>query len=133
MTIKWIISIAYLVLTFAIPSLGVPSNIYFLFEHSDIFFLVLIIILFHSTFIREFKEVNLKKLFKYSFFSFSVLFLINILNTSFSEGINPNEVNGSLLLFFLNAATYGAFLEEGIFRFCMIDPQANKKQQYPWC
>ncbi|RSB39952.1 CPBP family intramembrane metalloprotease, partial [Brevundimonas sp. 357] len=46
MTIKWIISIAYLVLTFAIPSLGVPSNIYFLFEHSDIFFLVLIIILF---------------------------------------------------------------------------------------
>lgn len=130
MTIKWIISIAYLVLTFAIPSLGVPSNIYFLFEHSDIFFLVLIIILFHSTFIREFKEVNLKKLFKYSFFSFSVLFLINILNTSFSEGINPNEVNVSLLLFFLNAATYGAFLEEGIFRFCMIDPQANKKQQY---
>lgn len=38
MTIKRLISITYLIFTFAIPSLGVPSNIYFLFEHSDIFF-----------------------------------------------------------------------------------------------
>ncbi|MFS1134184.1 lysostaphin resistance A-like protein [Enterococcus hirae] len=59
-----------------------------------------------------------------------ILLLINILNTPFSKGISPNEINGSLTLFFFNAATYGAFLEEVIFRFCMIDPQANKKQQY---
>ncbi|MCR1913381.1 CPBP family intramembrane metalloprotease [Enterococcus hirae] len=130
MTIKWIISITYLIFTFIIPSLGVPSNIYFLFRYSNICFLVVIIALFCSTFIHEFKKINLKQLFKSSIFAFSILFLINILNTPFSKGINPNEVNGSLFLFFFSAITYGTFLEEGIFRFCMIDPQANKKQQY---
>ncbi|RXA59366.1 CPBP family intramembrane metalloprotease, partial [Enterococcus hirae] len=34
--VKWLFCSTYLLLTFIIPSLGVPSNIYFLFEHSSI-------------------------------------------------------------------------------------------------
>ncbi|EPN3666095.1 type II CAAX endopeptidase family protein [Enterococcus hirae] len=128
--VKWLFCSTYLLLTFIIPSLGVPSNIYFLFEHSSIFFFILSVVLFYSTLIQELKKISITKLLRVVISSFLILFIINFINTPISKSLSPSDLKNPLSFFFFSAITYGVILEEIVFRFCMINLQTNKKSQY---
>ncbi|HFD1764156.1 TPA: CPBP family intramembrane glutamate endopeptidase, partial [Enterococcus hirae] len=110
--VKWLFCSTYLLLTFIIPSLGVPSNIYFLFEHSSIFFFILSVVLFYSTLIQELKKISITKLLRVVISSFLILFIINFINTPISKSLSPSDLKNPLSFFFFSAITYGVILEE---------------------
>ena len=121
--VKWLFCSTYLLLTFIIPSLGVPSNIYFLFEHSSIFFFILSVVLFYSTLIQELKKIGITKLLRVVIYSFLILFIINLINTPTSKNLSPSDLKNSLSFFFFICTCswirFRDFLKWNSFRICL--------------
>lgn len=129
--IKLPLCISYFIVVFIVPNVGIPVKYDFIFRYLFLVPLILSLvffILFHRMLYQALLEIKWIKLFLLTSICIASSLVIDTIvsnqNSLSLSTLSSNELKKVIIA----ATTYGAFLEEMIFRFSLINLASNKKK-----
>lgn len=122
--LKMGIFIGYFLLTFFFPSLGIPTELDFLLELTPILICLFSLLFLRKELIAQWKKINGKELLVVT----SIFIILSITSSSLLSFSNTSielSVTKIPWWFILQAISYGPFVEEIVYRYCLIPLNKN--------